>query len=103
MHRKLPEFLKTLSKLSVRTVTIGFIVLRLGPTAQAETRITVDDRINRIRVALNERLSQSAEVKGGGEPGEIKLAQWGNWGNWGNWANWNNWQNWGNWGNWHNI
>jgi hypothetical protein len=102
MQRKLQNFLRTLSKLSVQVATVGLMVLRLGPSTQAEAspRVRVDDRIQRIRVALNERSSQSAEGKDGREPGEIKLAQWGNWGNW---ANWNNWRNWGNWGNWGNI
>jgi hypothetical protein len=84
---------------------VVLVLLGLSSAAEARRseRLTVNDRIARIRESAREqaRIPMVEETVD-----EIQLAQWGNWGNWGNWANWanwNNWNNWGNWGNWGNF
>ena len=95
MTWKVQETLKRLAKGGTRAATVFLVLLGLAPPAQAgtSTQITVNDRIGRIRAALEERTQNPADVAPREEPGEVKLAQWGNWGNWPNWGNWGNWGN----------
>lgn len=107
MFRKLRNVLVRITRSGVRGLMVALVLLGLAPAAQASLtqRVTVNDRIARIREAVRER-AQNALPAPEKSADEVQLAQWGNWpnwGNWGNWSNWNNWYNWGNWGNWGNF
>jgi hypothetical protein len=103
MLRRLHSLVTKIGRAGARGCVVALVLLGLSPAAEANRseRLTVNDRIARIRAAAREQ-TQVTVTSSGEVTGEIHLAQWGNWGNWGNWNNWYNWQNWGNWGNWGN-
>ena len=83
-------------------VLVGFAT---AVPAQTSSSDTINERVTRIRVRLQNEEPQAVEPLTAADDG-AEVNQWGNWGNWGNWrnwSNWNNWRNWGNWGNWHNF
>lgn len=110
MLRKLRNVVTRIVRAGVRGSVFALVLLGLAPAVEANRsqRMTVDDRIARIRAAAREQ-TQAAVAPADEVTGTTQLAQWYNWGNWGNWNNWNNWRdwynwnNWGNWGNWGNV
>jgi hypothetical protein len=105
MFSWLRNTLNRMARTVLRGTMVVLVLLGLSSAAEARRseRMTVNDRIARIRETAREQ-AQAPTVEQAAD--EVQLAQWGNWGNWpnwGNWANWNNWGNWGNWGNWPNM
>jgi hypothetical protein len=96
------------SRSSARRAGMLLLVL-LGFTASAAAHTpigdTINDRVTRIRVRLQEEQPQAvASLTAPSDRADVdQWGNWGNWNNWRNWANWNNWRNWGNWGNWINY
>jgi hypothetical protein len=69
-------------------------------SAEEPHRLTVPDRVDRIRAALNERHETGQLGRDIIDSGRAEVSQWRDWRNW---RNWRNWPNWGNWGNWRNF
>jgi hypothetical protein len=103
MLRRLHNLVAKIARAGTRGGVVALVLLGLAPAAEASRseRLTVNDRIARIRAAAREQ-TQVVTTPADEVTGEIQVAQWYNWGNWGNWNNWNNWYNWPNWGNWGN-
>lgn len=73
--------------------------------ATPQTKSSVDDRVAKIREALESQNGDLFKTGNGQGEGAADVMWWRNvWGN-GGWHNWHNgWHNWhnGGWGNWHN-
>ena len=103
MLTRLRNVFLRITRTGIQATTVALVLVGFSPAAAAHQteRLTVNDRIARIRAVAREQTQVTVELPE--EPaGETQLAQWYNWGNWGNWNNWNNWYNWPNWGNWGN-
>ena len=93
---------KILNNISIFVVLLAAFFI--PGKSRASSKITVSNRVNKIRSKLNNEVKNGTLLDFKGEDFANKsLKGWGNWGNWNNWNNWKNWNNWANWANWGNY